>query len=291
MSTQTFADRRSLEGAKPGVVVVGGLLALMWVLEIIDSASFHALDQLGIIARNIGSLPHILTAPWLHFGFPHLISNSVPFLILGLLTWLAGPGRWLAVTLITVVTSGLTVWLIAPSNTITLGASGLVFGYLAYLLVRGFFTRNIWEIALSVAVFFFYGSILLGVLPGASGVSWQGTSAGPSVVSSPRSSSTAATPPPGGSDPDTDGTVCWPYHRFAGRIDVRWPHSAGKREQGQQTHEKASKSVTRPAKPGERAAGRGEGQMMNSGTRGTSRNPVNRSSSGIIVGTFETTSW
>ena len=54
---------------------------------------------------------------------------------------------------------------------------------------------------------------------------------------------------------------------------------------------KASKSVTRPAKPGERAAGRGEGQMMNSGTRGTSRNPVNRSSSGIIVGTFETTSW
>ena len=123
MSTQTFADRRSLEGAKPGVVVVGGLLALMWVLEIIDSASFHALDQLGIIARNIGSLPHILTAPWLHFGFPHLISNSVPFLILGLLTWLAGPGRWLAVTLITVVTSGLTVWLIAPSNTITLGPS------------------------------------------------------------------------------------------------------------------------------------------------------------------------
>ena len=103
MSTQSFADRRSLEGVKPGVVVVGGLLALMWVLEIIDSASFHALDQLGIIARNLGSLPHILTAPWLHFGFPHLISNSVPFLILGLLTWLAGPGRWLAVTLITVV--------------------------------------------------------------------------------------------------------------------------------------------------------------------------------------------
>jgi rhomboid family protein len=174
MSTQSFADRRSLEGVKPGVVVVGGLLALMWVLEIIDSASFHSLDQLGIIARNLGSLPHILTAPWLHFGFPHLISNSVPFLILGLLTWLAGPGRWLAVTLITVVTSGLTVWLIAPSNAITLGASGLVFGYLAYLLVRGFFTRNFWEIALSVAVFFFYGSILLGVLPGASGVSWQG---------------------------------------------------------------------------------------------------------------------
>ena len=96
MSTQSFADRRSLEGVKPGVVVVGGLLALMWVLEIIDSASFHSLDQLGIIARNLGSLPHILTAPWLHFGFPHLISNSVPFLILGLLTWLAGPGRWLA---------------------------------------------------------------------------------------------------------------------------------------------------------------------------------------------------
>ena len=174
MSTQSFADRRSLEGVKPGVVVVGGLLALMWVLEIIDSASFHSLDQLGIIARNLGSLPHILTAQWLHFGFPHLISNSVPFLILGLLTWLAGPGRWLAVTLTSIVTSGLVVWLIASPHSITLGASGLVFGYLAYLLVRGFFTHNIWEIVLSVAVFFFYGSTLLGILPTDPGVSWQG---------------------------------------------------------------------------------------------------------------------
>ena len=64
MSTQTFADRRSLEGFKPGLVVVGGLLALMWVLEIIDSASFHALDQFGIVARPV-SYTH-LTLPTIY---------------------------------------------------------------------------------------------------------------------------------------------------------------------------------------------------------------------------------
>jgi conserved hypothetical protein len=173
MSTTPTAPRRT-DGLKAGLIVVGGLLALMWLLELIDHASFHALDQLGIMPRQLGSVPHIATAPWLHFGFAHLISNSIPFLVLGLLTWFAGVRTWVITTLLAIACSGAVVWLISPPHSITLGASGLVFGYLAFLLVRGFFTRNLGQILLAVVVFLFYGSVLVGLLPGAAGVSWQG---------------------------------------------------------------------------------------------------------------------
>ena len=159
---------------RDGLVVIGGLLAVMWVLELIDAASFHALDQYGIVPREVDQLPHLLSAPWLHFGWGHLMSNSLPFLVLGMVTWLGGLRQWLTVTTLSILGSGLLVWLIAPAGTITAGASGLVFGYLAYLLVRGFFSRTGWQILVAVVVFAFYGTALLGVLPGAAGISWQG---------------------------------------------------------------------------------------------------------------------
>ncbi len=157
-----------------GLVVVGGALAVMWVLEIIDQASFNALDQFGIIPRQLDQLPHLLTAPWLHFGYGHLISNSIPFLVLGMMTWLGGMRQFVTATVLSVLGSGLLVWLISPPYSITVGVSGVVFGYLVFVLVRGFYTRSSGQIALAVVVFFFYGSVLLGVFPGASGVSWQG---------------------------------------------------------------------------------------------------------------------
>lgn len=159
---------------RQGVIVIGGMLAVMWALEIIDAASFQALDQFGIAPREFGYLPHILTAPWLHFGWSHIINNSIPFLVLGLIVWLGGVRRWLFVTAACVLSSGLLVWLIAPEHTITVGVSGLIFGYLAYVLVRGFFTRSIWQLLVAVVVFSFYGSVLFGLLPGAAGISWQG---------------------------------------------------------------------------------------------------------------------
>lgn len=170
MSTQTQPKRSPLVTA---LLVIGGLLAFMWALEIIDQVTRNSLDQFGIRPRDTGYLPHILSAPWLHFGWAHLISNSVPFLVLGVLNYLAGLARWLVTTASSILTSGLLVWLISPSNTLTLGASGLVFGWLTYILVRGFYTRKPVQVVIAAVVFLFYGSILLGVLPMASGVSWQ----------------------------------------------------------------------------------------------------------------------
>lgn len=156
------------------VIVVGGLLALMWLLEAVDQSTNNSLDQFGIIPRDVDAAGHIVLAPWLHFGWAHLVANSGPFLVLGVLTYVAGFLRWLATTVVSVVVSGVTVWLTAPPGSITLGVSGLVFGYLAYLLIRGFFTRRPGQIALAVVILLVYGGVLTGLLPTASSVSWQG---------------------------------------------------------------------------------------------------------------------
>lgn len=155
------------------LLVVGGILAVMWALEIIDTVTLNSLDAYGIEPRQASDLPNILWSPLLHFGWPHLISNSIPFLVLGVLTYLSGVARFVVTTVVSTVVSGLTAWLLAAAGTITAGASGVVFGYLTYLLVRGIFTRKPSQIILAVVVFALYGTVLLGVLPGTPGVSWQ----------------------------------------------------------------------------------------------------------------------
>lgn len=163
----------SRPGVSQALTVVGSLLALMWGLEIVDTFTLNALDSFGIKPRMLEDLPSILLAPLLHFGWPHLISNSVPFLLLGVMIFLSGPRIWLAVTLIGAVGSGLAAWLLSAPGTITAGASGVVFAYLTYLLSRGLFTGKISQILLSVVIFACYGTVLWGVLPTQPGVSWQ----------------------------------------------------------------------------------------------------------------------
>lgn len=152
---------------------MGGLLVLLWALEFVDQVTNNFLDQFGIRARQVASLPEIFTAPFLHAGWGHLLANSLPFLLLGFLTYLAGRRVWVVTTLLSVVVSGLVAWLFSPPNTITLGASGVIFGWLVFLLVRGVYTRKFGQIAIAAAVFLIYGSVLLGVFPTAAGVSWQ----------------------------------------------------------------------------------------------------------------------
>ncbi|MGO4957111.1 rhomboid family intramembrane serine protease [Luteococcus sp. Sow4_B9] len=146
----------------------------MWILEALDTVTFHALDQLGIRSWDPGQLWGLLTAPWLHFGWQHLANNSVPLLVLGFLVALSGARRWLATTLVVAATSGIAAWLFSPPGTMTLGASGVVFGWLTYLLTRGWWSRDWKQVLVGLVVFVVYGSILWGVLPSNPGVSWQG---------------------------------------------------------------------------------------------------------------------
>ncbi|NLT29855.1 MAG: rhomboid family intramembrane serine protease [Propionibacterium sp.] len=153
---------------------MGGLLVVMYLLELIDTITLGFLDQFGIRTWDPSSLPMIFVAPLLHFGWSHLFANTIPFAVLGFLIRVTTSfGRWLVTTVITAITSGLLAWLLSPLNAIVAGASGVIFGYLTYLLARGIFSRDVWQIVLAVVVFAIYGSVLLGVLPTAAGVSWQ----------------------------------------------------------------------------------------------------------------------
>jgi membrane associated rhomboid family serine protease len=156
-----------------GLKLLAGMVALMWVLEIIDTFTLHALDAYGIAPRQTEGLLGIVTAPFLHLGFGHLISNTVPLLAMGAMIAMSGAGRLLSVTAISGLVSGIGVWLLSPPS-ITIGASGLVFGYAGYLILRGIFNRSAGQIALGLVVVFIWGgSLLAGLLP-QQGVSLQG---------------------------------------------------------------------------------------------------------------------
>jgi membrane associated rhomboid family serine protease len=154
--------------------VVAAFVALLWVIEIVDVVGGGDLDRYGIEPRSEDGLIGIAVAPLLHSGWTHLEANSVPLLLLGLIVAVVSTARFFGVLAWAWVVSGMGVWLVAPSHSVTVGASGLVFGLLAYLLVVGFLERRAVGILVSVGVFLLYGGVLLGVLPGQPGVSWQG---------------------------------------------------------------------------------------------------------------------
>lgn len=155
-------------------IVIGAFVALLWALEALDTVLGNRLDAEGIRPRSLDGLWGVVWAPLLHGGFGHLAGNTVPLLVLGFLVLLSGLARFLVVTASTWVVGGVGTWLVAPSDEIHLGASVLVFGWLAFLLVRGVVNRSVGQVLLGLVLLAVYGSVLWGVLPGAPGISWQG---------------------------------------------------------------------------------------------------------------------
>ncbi|MFD9816770.1 rhomboid family intramembrane serine protease [Streptomyces sp. NPDC059080] len=161
--------------ARPALFLMLGWIALLWALEVVDTVSGHALDTFGIRPRELSELADIVPAAFLHFGFGHLAANTLPLFVLGFLAALrTGVRRFVAAVALITVVSGLGVWLTAAPYSNTAGASGVVFGILGFLLVRGFTDRSLPDVLIGVGVLVVYGSLLWGVLPVASEVSWQG---------------------------------------------------------------------------------------------------------------------
>jgi membrane associated rhomboid family serine protease len=153
---------------------IGGFVALLYGIEGVDTMTSANLDEAGVEPRTADGLTGVLFAPLLHDGWGHLTANTVPLLVLGFLVLLSGIARGLAATAIIWVVGGVGTWLFAGSGYIHIGASVLVFGWLTYLIVRGWFTRRTGQIAIGVVVLLVYGSMLWGVLPSDPRVSWQG---------------------------------------------------------------------------------------------------------------------
>ncbi|KPQ34137.1 MAG: rhomboid-related protein [Phormidesmis priestleyi Ana] len=152
------------------------LVIFLWVVEAVDWTVFRGgLDQwFGIRPRTISGLWGIVFAPFLHGNFAHLIANTIPLVSLGWLVMLRKTSDWIAVSVIAAFCSGLGTWLIGASNSTHIGASGVIFGYFGFLLLRGYFERSIVAIAFSILVAFLYGGIIWGVLPLQQGISWEG---------------------------------------------------------------------------------------------------------------------
>ncbi|MFJ9340281.1 rhomboid family intramembrane serine protease [Streptomyces sp. NPDC101733] len=173
MSTTVEGAWTRTDRAKAAAKLMVGWVALLWVIEVVDLATGHALDAYGVVPRDPDHLIGIVAHPFLHFGFDHVASNSVPLLVLGFIAALGGIRRFLAVSALICLTVGVGAWLVAPPHTVGAGASGLVFGLFGYVVVRGFATREPLSALVGLVVAGVWGGgMLLGVLPTDSGVGW-----------------------------------------------------------------------------------------------------------------------
>jgi membrane associated rhomboid family serine protease len=181
MATARAGGGRASVGGRAAAVdfqakakVLGGFLVVMWVLEVLDTLLGNSLDQYGIRPRDVDGLLGIAASPFLHGGFGHLVSNTIPFAVLGFLTMVHGMATWWRVTLLTALLGGLLVWLVGGAGSVHIGASGVIFGYFGFLLAMGLFERSAKAILIAVLVGLGYGGLIFGVLPAERGVSWEG---------------------------------------------------------------------------------------------------------------------
>ena len=153
--------------------MLGGTLALMLAVFLATKLSGDALLSLGVIPRTMVGLRGIIFAPFLHGSLAHLMANSIPFVVLGWLVMLRDARHFLPVTVLAMLGSGLMAWLIGAPGSIHIGASGVIFGYLGFLILSGWFARSFSSILLSLIVTALWGGMVLGVMPGHAGISWQ----------------------------------------------------------------------------------------------------------------------
>lgn len=165
-----------------GAVTLAALTAI-WLVQAVNAADGYRLDgSFGLVARHLDSLPHIVAVPFLHASVEHIESNSIPLAVTTFLVALDGLRRWAHVTALIVVLGGVGYWLLGPSQVAVVGASGLIFGYLGYLVARGFFAHSvwlaIWQILLGALVALYYQWTLVLLYPSAEvnamHISWQG---------------------------------------------------------------------------------------------------------------------
>jgi membrane associated rhomboid family serine protease len=207
MSHKPVVSRRALTARQSveGLSLLIGIVAIMWVVEVVNALDSYGLDRDGgIIPRDAGRVWAIFTSPFLHAGWQHLIDNTIPFVFMGVIIALRGAAKLTLVTLIVIVVGGLGTWLIAPADTNTVGASGVVFGYATYLLTRGLFERSVLQIFTGVVVGVVWGGALVSSIVPHAGISWQAHMCGAigGVVAAwlLAGRHTASRPPRGGGD-------------------------------------------------------------------------------------------
>jgi membrane associated rhomboid family serine protease len=162
-----------LAEARKALFIMAGLIAVIWIIQIVNWADHYQLTyHYGITPHDVGSLPYILTAPFLHFSWAHIEGNSGPLFIFGFIAAYRGIRKFLGVTALIVLTSGLAAWLTESGTSVGAGASGLVFGYFGYIMVRGFFDRHAIDLLIGAVMALSFAYQFTVLVPQA-GIGWQ----------------------------------------------------------------------------------------------------------------------
>ncbi|MEU0674821.1 rhomboid family intramembrane serine protease [Streptomyces sp. NPDC006172] len=161
--------------ARKAFFTVFAFLAIVWLVQLANAAQDYGLARdYGVHSGDVGSLPHVLSAPFLHWSWAHIESNSGPLFVFGFLAAYRGVARFLGLSLLVALTSGTAVWLLEQGDTVTVGASGLVYGYFAYVVVRGLFDRHLIDTLIGLVMAASFAYLLTTAVPGTPGVSWLG---------------------------------------------------------------------------------------------------------------------
>ncbi len=162
-----------LAEARKAFFVMVAFVAVIWVLQIANWADHYGFDRsYGIIPRDVLRLPDIFIAPFLHFSWGHVEANSGPLFIFGFLAAYRGVWKFAGLTVLVIITSGLAAWFFQGGNTLGVGASGLVFGYLGYVLARGLIDRNLIDALIAVIMGLSFAYLFTVAIPGTPNVGW-----------------------------------------------------------------------------------------------------------------------
>ena len=167
-------SRNVTRSLKAQTVTLGASVGALWVAFAVNTVLGGALLRFGIVPRTADGLLGIFVAPFLHANLNHLIANTIPFLLFGWLVMLRDRKHFLPVTLFALLGSGLLAWTLGAPGSVHVGASGVIFGYLGFLLLSGWYARSFTSVVLSVGVALLWGGAVMQVLPGTPGISWQG---------------------------------------------------------------------------------------------------------------------
>ena len=153
--------------------ILGASVASLWAVFAVDSVLGGSLLRFGVVPRTQQGLWGIVAAPFLHANLAHLMANTASLLVLGWLVMLRDPRHFWLVAFCAMVGGGTASWLLGAPGSVHVGASGVIFGFLGFLIFAGWWARSFGSIALSLITTALWGGLVWGVLPGATGVSWQ----------------------------------------------------------------------------------------------------------------------
>ena len=159
-------------------VVPFRLAFIMWAVFSFEFYFGYNLAWLGIRPRTLTGLIGLFTAPLLHSGLTHIISNTIPLLFLGSLIFFFYERIGGIVFFRCYIITNLLVWLLSPRDSYHIGASGLIYGLSSFLIFFGILRKDFWSLFISVVVFLMYGGIFYGVLPSDPRISWESHLAG-----------------------------------------------------------------------------------------------------------------